>query len=101
MNANVQNMFIPPRKNIPALTGLHGLAAAWVFLFHLLHGEGVPVVEYGYMGVDIFFVLSGFVLSHVYLRQGDLATAGGYLRFVAVRLTRIYPLHVFMLGVML
>ena len=61
------------RNEIAALTGLRGLAALWVFLFHI--PVAVPTASPalkavlgtlgagGYLGVDIFFVLSGFVLT--------------------------------------
>src|ERR1700734_3983062 len=66
-------------------------------LFHVFSSGGIPIIEMGYAGVDIFFLLSGFVLSHVYLRNEELATARGYMRFLGVRLARIYPLHIFTL----
>jgi peptidoglycan/LPS O-acetylase OafA/YrhL len=75
------------------LTGLRGLAALWVILFHLFLDRNIPVIQHGYAGVDIFFLLSGFVLSHVYLRDHGLTTMKGYMRFLGVRLARIYPLH--------
>lgn len=78
---------------MPALTGLRGVAAVWVVLFHLL-GPGVDAVtRAGYLGVDIFFILSGFVLSHVYFRKQGFLTRPGYVRFLLTRLARIYPLH--------
>lgn len=63
-------------KIIPGLTGLRGVAAVWVVLYHFLAGSGIPVLNAGYLGVDIFFILSGFVLSHVYaanFQHGNLA----------------------------
>jgi peptidoglycan/LPS O-acetylase OafA/YrhL len=77
------------RRNIPALTGLRGLAAIWVVLFHLT--LGIPIIRHGYLGVDVFFMLSGYVLTHVY--AGKLANAADYFGFIRARLARIYPLH--------
>ena len=84
--------------NLPALTGLRGIAAVWVLLFHIFKFQTIriPVIDQGYAGVDIFFLLSGFILSHVYMRSGPL-TAKEYFRFLGVRLARIYPLHLFTL----
>lgn len=83
---------------IHSLTSLRFLAAAWVVVFHFkeyfrgtwLHGS--PIANYGFLGVDFFFVLSGFVLGHVYLpklRAGRF----DYWNFLVRRVGRVYPLH--------
>jgi peptidoglycan/LPS O-acetylase OafA/YrhL len=77
---------------MPALTGIRGLAAVWVLLFHLPITSGLPLVRNGYLGVDLFFVLSGFVLSLAY-EHAALLSPGGYLRFLWTRFTRVWPLH--------
>ena len=65
-----------PDRHLVALTGLRGVAAAWVVLFHssvaietwLPRTTAVhAVTSMGYLGVDLFFALSGFVLCHRYL----------------------------------
>jgi peptidoglycan/LPS O-acetylase OafA/YrhL len=88
--------------SIPALTAIRGLAAWWVVFFHfreLLPGnDGLPsVASTGYLAVDLFFVLSGFVIALNYLRRFDRPGMKPYLEFLALRLARIYPLHGFML----
>lgn len=83
-------------KNIPALTGLRGVGAAWVVFFHLL-GKDVPIANHGYMGVDAFFILSGFVLSRGYASRFQSLTIQNYLSFLKARIARIFPLHLFML----
>src|ERR1700688_4009579 len=50
----------------------------------------------GYLGVDFFFILSGFILSHVYLDGLSLGTVHPY-DFYIKRLARIYPVHLFTL----
>src|SRR4051812_31494401 len=83
-----------PRDNLPALTGLRGVGAVWVVLFHTWIGRH-QLVTSGYLGVDLFFILSGFILAHVY---ADRFTApGAYRRFLRARVARIYPLHIIML----
>jgi len=57
--------------NIKPLTSLRFFAAIWVVMFHYwphLAVTGTPaLVAKGYLGVECFFVLSGFILCHVYL----------------------------------
>jgi len=77
-----------------ALTGLRGIGAVWVTLFHLLHTSANQVIKSGYLGVDLFFLLSGFIITHVHqadFRNGyELRT---HFHFLKLRLVRIYPLH--------
>lgn len=89
--------------NIPALTGLRFIAALLVYLCH----AGVPAwmpapfhqfASSGKMGVTLFFVLSGFVLT---LRYGDeLAhpTTRKLWNYSVARVARIWPLYLVMLG---
>ena len=89
-------------KQIGALTGIRGLAAIWVALLHAssyvlldnaLSSSVVNIIKRGWLGVDLFFVLSGFVISYVH--QSDFARLGvkEYARFLKLRLARIYPAH--------
>jgi peptidoglycan/LPS O-acetylase OafA/YrhL len=64
-----------------------------VLLYHLTESQNLPVLRYGYLGVDLFFVLSGFVLTMVYANSFTSLSRYEYLRFLQVRLARIYPLH--------
>jgi peptidoglycan/LPS O-acetylase OafA/YrhL len=68
---------------LPALTGIRGLAAVTV----VLHHYRIPGFGYGYLAVDLFFVLSGFVLAHVY-RDGVEPLA-----FLRARAARTLPVH--------
>ncbi|MCW3836112.1 acyltransferase family protein [Sphingomonas canadensis] len=87
-----------------ALTAVRGLAAWMVVLFHIrLAMPGVPpevlaVLAKGYLAVDFFFLLSGFVIWLSYadrLRGGGWAAAGDFLKR---RIARIWPLHLFVLA---
>ena len=90
-------------KDIASLTRVRFFAALWVVLFHWRTTWAVDVDRYtgflasGRYGVDIFFVLSGFVLAHVYFGQ---VRAGqfDYWKFLVARLARIYPLHIAVFG---
>jgi peptidoglycan/LPS O-acetylase OafA/YrhL len=88
---------------LPALTSLRGLAALAVvgyhasFLAHNLAGGGPPLLwRRGYLAVDLFFFLSGFILTHVY--AGRLVRERGWRSigsFLWARFCRIYPACLF------
>ncbi len=86
-----------PPADIASLTGLRGIAALWVVLYHLTDRLRWPVFDAGWLGVDMFFTLSGFVLTHVYADRNMFTTWRSYVGFLMVRLARIYPLHIFAL----
>ena len=87
---------------IKPLTSLRFFAALWVVLYTYVNalklGVHFGLIDHGYLGVDLFFVLSGFILSHVYLEGFGLEGFGGgrftYAHFITHRLARIYPLHI-------
>lgn len=89
------------RGHYLALDSLRGIAALLVCLYHFKvnsHLAGLGIVRNGWMFVDFFFVLSGFVICIAY--AGRLANAGngGELQaFMIRRFGRIYPLHLVML----
>lgn len=84
---------------MPALTGLRFFAAAMVVLHHfgpsfLQPGIVLRAARAGYVGVSLFFFLSGFVLAHTY-QPGERAVHAQ--KFLLARLARIYPLFLFAL----
>jgi peptidoglycan/LPS O-acetylase OafA/YrhL len=85
-----------------AIDTFRGLAAILVILFHIPDStllKGNQVISHGYIAVDFFFVLSGFVMAHSYLNKiNDVPSAKS---FVIKRFKRIYPLHLFTLLVFL
>src|SRR6478735_12558 len=83
------------RDEIRPLTAIRGLAALWIVVHHIQptwwpNAGAVPslAMSMGYTAVDIFFVLSGFILSDVYRRL----TLSRLPQFWLRRLLRIYPL---------
>ena len=86
---------------LPSLTGVRGVAALWVVLFHLQQFagdfgldpiKGLPGLRSGWAGVDLFFVLSGFILMLVHERDFERLSWPSVFRFAWLRFFRIYPL---------
>ncbi|SEL11036.1 Peptidoglycan/LPS O-acetylase OafA/YrhL, contains acyltransferase and SGNH-hydrolase domains [Pseudoxanthomonas sp. GM95] len=75
---------------MPALDGLRGLAAVVVLISHL-HMFNWDIYNLGPAGVMLFFVLSGFLMAHLHLRQSFNAVS--VRRFCAARTARIVPLY--------
>lgn len=83
-------------------TGLRGIAALLVVLYHIHFAaprlpfeNWSPFLSRGYLMVDLFFILSGFIISYVYNRPDMAVMKTG--NFLIKRIIRLYPLHVFCL----
>jgi peptidoglycan/LPS O-acetylase OafA/YrhL len=87
------------------LTSLRGIAALLVVLFHIRFYLAdsafartlIPILSHGYLAVDFFLVLSGFIMAykyHEHFREGVRAHS---LDFLAKRIARIFPLHAFVM----
>jgi len=92
------------RHRVPALTGIRGYAACWVVLFHAVFVAGrlqpalpqqsaLPIVNRGYLAVDLFFILSGYVLMLSHGEALRQRRAWALRAFFAGRIGRILPLH--------
>ena len=94
-------------RAIPALTGIRFVAAVLVLLYHYgatwserLHFA--PLSQFmhnGYLGVSVFFVLSGFILTHVH--QAERVDRAFLIRFYQARFARLYPVYLLALIVAL
>lgn len=98
----------PRRQDLrPALTGVRGVAALVVAVFHMNYwfytggwdpyGPGVVLATMfraGYLGVDLFFALSGYVIASAYLEAFRRPSLGTYTQFMIRRFARVWPLHV-------
>ncbi len=90
---------------IRALGGARAFPPLLVVMFHFSEGHHYSgwrpldlLATRGYLWVEFFFVLSGFILTHAYWpRLRDLMKPRGYGDFLRARLIRLYPLHLFML----
>jgi peptidoglycan/LPS O-acetylase OafA/YrhL len=74
-----------------ALDGLRGLAAISVMLFHYTEQNGLNWFKAAPMSVDLFFILSGFVIMHGY--GGEIARGMTFRHFIWQRLLRLWPLY--------
>ena len=95
---------------IRPLTGIRGFAAMAVVLFHffpawvsMLPGlrPAATAASHGGLGVDLFFILSGFILSYVYNAGEARFGSVQYRRFLWFRLARVFPNHVATLAVLM
>jgi len=94
-------------KAILSLTGVRGFAAIWVVFYHMrdLFNEAFPdfdilnrAIQTGYLGVDLFAFLSGFIIAYIYGSRLKTPSVKSLRRFMWLRFVRTYPLHIFILG---
>lgn len=91
-------------ERFAALDGLRGVCAMLVVLFHvpIYHALKDSAAFVNLQAcVDVFFVLSGFVLSHAYASRFGSSRDGGFGRFVVKRIARLWPLHAAVLAAFL
>jgi peptidoglycan/LPS O-acetylase OafA/YrhL len=86
-------------RRIPSLDGLRGIAVIAVMTFHFnivflpqaLLSDIMPFLGHAYLAVDLFFLLSGLVMAHVYWRGLASNWRAHWLQFGIARFVRIYP----------
>jgi peptidoglycan/LPS O-acetylase OafA/YrhL len=71
----------------PDIEGLRAIAVVLVMLFH----SGIPIFSGGYVGVDVFFVISGFLITGLLLREIERSGGADLGRFYARRIRRLLP----------
>jgi peptidoglycan/LPS O-acetylase OafA/YrhL len=86
-------------RHRPVLDGARGIAALAVFGYHIApYFGGLPWLQGSFLAVDLFFLLSGFVIALSY--EARLVTGGmGFGRFLWVRTVRLYPLYLLACGI--
>ena len=90
------NVYLASKPRYKILDGLRGVAAVLVVAYHLFetyyHGGTSQPINHGYLAVDFFFVLSGFVIGYAYDDRWDRMSTWG---FVKRRLIRLHPMVIF------
>lgn len=91
--------FVDTKPHYELLDGLRGVAALLVVFYHIFEGFSfaaggtlITIINHGYLGVDFFFILSGFVIGYAYDdRLGKTMTLGNFFKR---RLIRLHPMIV-------
>ncbi len=78
-------------KLLPHIQVLRGFSVILVFLYHLK----INFFSKGYIGVDIFFVISGFVITNMLIKEFEITKKINFLSFYIKRFKRIFPLLIF------
>ncbi len=91
-------------KHIPVLDGLRGFAVLYVIIFHFFpsatsSGFLTAIASFGFSGVDLFFVLSGFLITGILIRSKT--EKNYFFNFYVRRFLRIFPLYYSMLFIFL
>jgi len=98
-------MIKQPTTELPNLTALRGVAALLIVVYHfdeiVLHlafSTSSLFLFHSYLMVDLFFILSGFILYHVYASKFTKGIKWpSYFQFMKARFARVYPLHAIVL----
>ena len=90
------NIYLEPKPRYEILDGLRGVAAIIVVAYHLIECYPAQLTtkffSHGYLAVDFFFALSGFVIGYAY---DDRWKKMNTLDFIKRRITRLHPLVIF------
>lgn len=91
---NTQSTYLASKPHYEILDGLRGVAALMVIIFHLFetHSQGnhlIQIINHGYLAVDFFFMLSGFVIGYAYDDRWNKMTLGTFFKR---RIIRLHPM---------
>ena len=82
---NTRTTYLASKPHYEILDGLRGVAAVMVIIFHLFeaHAGGshlTQIINHGYLAVDFFFMLSGFVIGYAYDDRWNRMTVGTFFK---------------------
>ncbi|WP_322023086.1 acyltransferase [Burkholderia sp. BCC1977] len=78
------------KQKFEILDGLRGIAAISVMFMHFLQDLPIPILQSAYLSVDVFFMLSGFILTYSYGER--LRQASWWDEYLKRRVIRLYPM---------
>src|SRR5271170_4072872 len=86
--------YLAPKSHYQILDGLRGVASVLVIIFHVLEtftggNRFIQIINHGYLAVDFFFLLSGFVVAYAYDDRWGKMTLGDFFKR---RLIRLHPM---------
>ena len=89
----MKNVYLASKPRYEILDGLRGVASIMVVFYHIFEtyskGPAYQIINHGYLAVDFFFVLSGFVVGYAYDDRWDKMTTWGFFKR---RLVRLHPM---------
>ena len=92
----MNNTYLSSKPRFEILDGLRGVAALIVVAYHMFEtysgGRATQLINHGYLAVDFFFVLSGFVIGYAYDDRWDKMSLGNFFKR---RLIRLHPMVIF------
>ncbi len=99
----------PAATSLPGLTPLRGIAALGVAIFHFqiyfvrfIDKDKSMFIDKLYLMVDLFFIMSGFLILHVYKDYfAEKITLASFRKFIVARFARVYPLHFITLALLI
>ena len=87
----MENIYKHNHKILNSIQLLRGISVLLVFFYHL----NLKYFDYGFLGVDIFFVISGFVITSMIYREVEITKKFSFYNFYLRRFKRIYPVLFF------
>ena len=85
--------------HLPQLDGLRTVAVTLVLVYHVARTQEMSFLPGGFVGVDVFFVLSGSLITSLLLREHRSTGRVDLRRFYVRRLWRLYPALILVSGV--
>ena len=81
---------------IKHLDGLRAISVISVIIYHAkIEINGSQVLSGGYLGVDLFFVISGYIIAYVITKEFEIKNNFSLLDFIDRRIRRIFPVILF------